>query len=190
MAPHMEPESAPPPVDFAGALLRPTEALDGGIVAPPEDAGRSATGTASVERMTIRIGNMHLLCAPDIGREVILPPPSSPLPHTPVWLLGVANVRGVLVPVVDLALAFGIEHMNDRRAYLLISGAGEDTIGLLVDGLPVLRRLESSERLNSMPPHPEMLTGHVYAAYEHGGAVWLDVDVRNVFKTLGEQIAA
>lgn len=182
----MEPESTRPPADVAGALRRPTEALDDGFVAPPEEAGGTAAN--AVERLAIRIGNLHLLCAPDIGREVMLPPPSSPLPHTPAWLLGLANVRGALVPVVDLALAFGIERNNDRRAYLLISGIGEDAIGLLVDGLPVLQRLESTDRLANIPPHPAMLDRHLHGAYRHGGAVWLDVELHGFFTMLGEQI--
>lgn len=170
------------------APLRPTEALEGGIVSPPAETAGAAAGPAAVERLAIRLGNLHLLCAPDVGREVILPPPASPLPHTPAWVAGVANVRGALVPVVDLAPAFGIERLKDRRTYLLISGTGDDTIGLLVDGLPVLQQLEPGELLNNTPPHPEALDGHVHGAYEHGGAVWLDVDVRGVFKTLGQQI--
>ena len=90
------------PAAGSGAPLRPTEALDGGIVAPPGQAGESAADFAARERLAVRIGNLHLLCAPDAGREVLTPPPASRLPHTPEWLLGVANVRGALVPRVRL----------------------------------------------------------------------------------------
>jgi chemotaxis signal transduction protein len=189
----MEPEMSPRETETAGfsadAMLRPTEALEGGIVAPPDPARESAASGAAVERLAIHVGNLNLVCAPDAGREVILPPPASRLPHTPGWLLGVANVRGALVPVVDLAMAFGLERVNERRAYLLVSGAGDDAIGLLVDGLPVLQHFDPAERMSSTPPHPPMLDGHVYGAFEHARAVWVDIDIKGLLDTLAGLIA-
>jgi chemotaxis signal transduction protein len=182
--------SLAPTADPAGTLQRPTEALDGGIVAPPQETAGDGLDTASVERLTIRIGGLHLLCATDVGREVILPPPASPLPHTPAWLLGVANVRGVLVPVLDLAPAFGVEREERLRRYLLILGHGTDLLGLLVDGLPVLRRFETAERLSGVPPHPPLLDGCLHGSYAQGGAVWIDVNIEGLLDRIGGLIAA
>ena len=172
----------------ADAPTRPTEALEGGIVDPPVEA--AGPGDAATERLALRVGDLCLLCDPDLGREVILPPSVTPLPHTPEWLQGVASVRGALVPVIDPARLFGVGRYREHRGYLLISGTGEDAIGLLVDGLPVLERFETGERLAGVPPHPGPLDGHVRGAYHRGGAVWLDVDVQSVFAMLGTQIAA
>lgn len=174
----------------ADASITPTEALDNGIVDAPADSTALTGAADGVERLAMRIGDLHLMCAPQVGREVLLPPPVSVLPHTPPWLSGIANVRGALVPVVDLGRAFGVDHLHDRRTYLLISGSGDDALGMLVDGLPVLQHLNDGERLAGIPPHPDLLHGYVRGAYEHGGAVWLDVDVRGVFEKLGEQIVA
>jgi len=169
--------------------LRPTEALDGGIVDPPTEKD-AAQVEGTIERLAIRVGSLHLFCDPDAGREVLLPPTVSRLPHTPDWLQGVANVRGALVPVVDLVTAFGLEGHADRRAYLLISGSGENAMGLLVDGLPVLQHVDTGKRLDGIPPHPEMLKGHVRGAMTHAGSTWLDVELNGLFRTLGERIAA
>lgn len=173
-----------------GPVPSPSEALTGGIVEPPGETDPTADAGAGEERLAVRIGGLHLLCAPDAGREVLLPPPASRLPHTPAWLLGVANVRGALVPVVDLAIAFGLERAADRRAYLLISGQGDSTVGLLVDGLPVLQRIDASRRFQGIPPHPELLKGHVRGAIDHAGATWLDIELTGLFETLAAQIAA
>lgn len=173
---------------FGVTPLRPTEALDGGIIDPPAEK-ESTQAEDTVERLAIRVGGLNLLCDPDAGREVLLPPTVSRLPYTPAWLLGVANVRGALVPVADLALAFGFDRRADHRTYLLISGRGENTMGLLVDGLPVLQHLDSSKRLDGIPPHPEMLKGHVRGAIAHAGSTWLDVELNGLFRTLGERIA-
>lgn len=170
----------------ANALARPTEALDVDFVDPPDEAVNSADTT--VERLTLRIGDLCLLCDTDLGREVIPPPATTLLPHTPDWLQGVASVRGALMPVIDPARLFGVDRHPEHRTYLLVSGAGDDAVGLLVDGLPALQRFENGERLDSVPPHPVALDGHVRAAYHHAGVVWLDVELRGVFTMLGERI--
>ncbi len=170
------------------SLLSPTAALDDGFLAPPADG--DATDAAAVERLAIRIGVLSLLLPADAGREVILPPPASSLPHTPAWLTGVANVRGTLVPVLDLAAAFEVERDERLRRYLLITGDATDPLGLLVDGLPVLRRFETGERLSGVPPHPPLLDGHLLGAYAQGATVWIDVDITGLLERIGERLAA
>lgn len=175
----------------AGALplLSPTAALDDGFIAPPAEAG-DATDAAAVERLAIRVGALNLLLPADAGREVILPPPASGLPHTPAWLTGVANVRGTLVPVLDLAAAFEVERDERQRRYLLIVGEATDPLGMLVDGLPVLRRFETGERLSGVPPHPSLLDGRLLGAYAQGATVWIDVDITGLLDRIGELLAA
>jgi chemotaxis signal transduction protein len=177
--------------DDAGPLppLSPTAALDDVLVAPPAESG-DAADVAAVERLAIRIGALNLLLPADAGREVILPPPASSLPHTPAWLSGVANVRGTLVPVLDLALAFEVERDERARRYLLILGEAADPLGLLVDGLPVLRRFERDERLSGVPPHPPLLDGILPGAYAQGTTVWIDVDISGLLDRVGELLAA
>lgn len=176
------------PVDAGSPpLLSPTAALDDGFMAPPAEAG--ATDAAVVERLAIRIGVLSLLLPPDAGREVILPPPASSLPHTPAWLTGVANVRGTLVPVLDLAAAFEVERDQQLRRYLLITGDATDPLGLLVDGLPVLRHFETGERLSGVPPHPPLLDDLLTGAYAQGATVWIDVDITGLLDRIGERLA-
>ncbi len=190
----MEPKKSTHQTEYdarcAGALLRPTEALDGGIVDPTVEVDEAAASAATQERLAMRIGGLRLLCAPDVGREVLLPPAVSRLPNTPEWLLGVANVRGALVPVLDLATTFGVERDNAVRGYMLMAGSGDDAVGLLVDGLPILRWFEASEKLLGIPPHPEALQGHVIGAFERESAVWIDVDIRGLLGALSDRIGS
>ena len=168
-------------------LMRPTQALESGIVDPPAESAGPAFVTS--ERLMLGIGELRVLCDADVGREVILPPAVTPLPHTPAWLQGVASVRGALVPVVDLAMAFGLEHVAQQSPYLMISGSGDSAIGLLVEGLPVLKGIDFKRKLDGIPPHPEMLDGLVRCAVEHAGSIWLDVKLADLFRKLGERIA-
>ncbi len=164
--------------------LSPVAALAGEFVLP-ESGAAGESRADSAERLAFRVGPVGMLCASDAGREVVLPPPVTRLPHLPAWMLGVTNVRGTLLPVVDLAAAYGVEHETALHPYLLVMGTAEDPLGLLVDGLPVIARLDEKERMRGVPPHPERLTGHVAGGYEREGVVWLDVNAGWLFATLG-----
>lgn len=169
-----------------GPLLPPTAALTGELVLPAAEARE----TQAQERLAFRVGPLGILMASDAAHEAVLPPAVSRLPHLPAWLSGVANVHGLLLPVVDLAQALGVECDKALKPYLLICGAGEEALGLLVDGLPVLRGFDTVERMNGIPPHPSLLEGHVHGAYERDGVVWLEVDVKGLFNSLDERIVA
>lgn len=173
-------------MDAPSLLLSPTEAL-GGRLALPEGAEAAESDAAdTVERLAFRVGPIGLLCASDAGREVALPPPVTRLPNLPAWMRGLANVRGTLIPVVDLAPAFGVEHETALTGYLLVMNAGDEALGLLVDGLPAIARFGTEEKMRGVPPHPERLSGHVSCGYEREGVVWLDVDEARIFGALAD----
>lgn len=70
----------------------------------------------------------------------------TPVPNTPAWLLGVANLDGQVVPVVDLAewLAPGVQPQPNAWQgatgttwRVLLGGAGETQLALRFNGLPL-----------------------------------------------------
>lgn len=60
--------------------------------------------------------------------------PVTPLPHTPAEVLGVTNLRGAVIPIVDLAVKLGMTaaRVSERSAIVVTSVQGR-TIGLMVD---------------------------------------------------------
>ena len=170
-------------------LLSPTEALGGEFTLPEgAEAGDSLAADAA-ERLAFRVGPIGLLCASDAGREVALPPPVTRLPNLPAWMRGLTNVRGTLIPVVDLAAAFGLGHEAALTEYLLVMGSGENALGLLVDGLPAITRFQAEERMRGVPPHPDRLAGHVTCGYERDGVIWLELDEGGILGALGDGTA-
>ena len=62
------------------------------------------------------------------------------IPNTPDYLLGVINLRGSVVPVVDLRVRFNLTHtVNDASAVIILvkvnTDGGERTLGMVVDGV-------------------------------------------------------
>jgi purine-binding chemotaxis protein CheW len=77
------------------------------------------------------------------------------VPSVPRWVRGIINLRGAVVPVVDLALKFGLpETPITARTCILIVEAGPDgdrtVMGLLADA--VIEVLELGERDVEPPP--------------------------------------
>jgi purine-binding chemotaxis protein CheW len=74
------------------------------------------------------------------AREIVRYESITKLPDTPSWLRGVTNIRGTVIPVVDLAPRFGLEETPaSRRAAILLIEAdwiGDAVvIGLLVSAV-------------------------------------------------------
>jgi purine-binding chemotaxis protein CheW len=73
-------------------------------------------------------------------REIIGLESVTRVPGVPAWIRGVINLRGHVVPIIDLALKFGLPRGDiDRRPGIVIADAaleGEKTVvGILVDGV-------------------------------------------------------
>lgn len=71
---------------------------------------------------------------------------TTPLPHAPVYVRGVINLRGVVLPVVDLKarLGQGATHADPKHVIVVVETA-ERTIGLLVDAVSDILTVTASE---------------------------------------------
>lgn len=94
-----------------------------------------------------RVGSRLLASSIDEIGELLIMQPLTVVPGTRDWLLGLANVRGNLLPVVDLAgFLFGMKtRVNDRSRLLVVHQHGSH-VGLLVDEVVGQRSLGDEER--------------------------------------------
>lgn len=77
------------------------------------------------------------------------------VPNAPVHILGIANFRGAVIPVIDLRRRLGIEPL-DRQAEPMMIVAEEATrkVGLVVDRVVGLKRIKP-EAIDS---HPQLVS--------------------------------
>jgi two-component system, chemotaxis family, chemotaxis protein CheV len=85
-------------------------------------------------------------------REVMRTPPITSAPEMPASVEGMVSLRGVLVPVVDLARYAGVVTEAPRSIMIVTEYAGH-TQGFLVEGVDTILRLDWSQ----MKVPPEML---------------------------------
>jgi purine-binding chemotaxis protein CheW len=69
-------------------------------------------------------------------REVRGWTPATPLPNAPSYVCGVVNLRGAVLPVVDLAARLGLAPAEPTgRHVIIVAWIGEQLVGLLVDAV-------------------------------------------------------
>ncbi|HTN89845.1 chemotaxis protein CheW [Sorangium sp. So ce388] len=80
-------------------------------------------------------------------REILKPPPLTPVPRAPDSTMGIVSVRGQLVTVIDLRRRMRLhEGAPQRRArILLVDAANGETLGLFVDEVQQVYRLADAE---------------------------------------------
>ena len=68
--------------------------------------------------------------------EIIRIQPITAVPAAPRHVDGVINLRGRIVPVVDLSVMFGMMPAAPTKASrIVVAGSGESRVGLIVDGV-------------------------------------------------------
>ena len=85
-------------------------------------------------------------------QEIIKPIEWTRVPRTPGYVLGVFNLRGTVIPLIDLRLKFGLpsEAMTENSRFIVMKNATE-TAGFVIDRLTEAIRLKKHE----IGPAPE-----------------------------------
>src|SRR4051795_2781013 len=62
--------------------------------------------------------------------------PTTPLPQAPAYVRGVLNLRGTVLPVIDMAVRIGLEPCEPgARHVVIVVCIGQQLVGLLVDSV-------------------------------------------------------
>ncbi|MCY0093221.1 chemotaxis protein CheW [Hoeflea ulvae] len=95
--------------------------------------------TSAAARMRLEIVSFHLgdqvFCVNIMSvREIRGWAPATMLPHAPAHVLGVINLRGSVIPVIDMAIRLGLPPItpDGRSAIIVVCIAGK-MVGLLVE---------------------------------------------------------
>lgn len=103
-------------------------------------------------------------------REIIEYPGLTEIPMTPEFLRGVINLRGVVVPVIDLSVRFGrgLTQVGRRTCVVITEVDGDNgaiPLGILVDGVNEVLEVEE-ERIEDKPEfglglRPDFVSGMI-----------------------------
>ena len=109
-----------------------------------------------------------------------------PVPYTQPWYLGIANLRGSLMGVVDLAQLLGQERSQNEQdlldcSLLAFSPALEINTALLVDRLLGLRAAKAFVQTEAAPEHSPHFFGAVHI--DATGRRWQELQLQRLSQT-------
>lgn len=87
-------------------------------------------------------------------QEIIKPISWTRVPQTPQYILGVFNLRGSVIPLIDLRVKFGLKpknHNEETRFFVLKQG--DDVAGFVIDRLTMALRISKTK----IGPAPDTL---------------------------------
>ena len=86
------------------------------------------------------------------------------MPNTPAYIKGVINLRGVIVPVIDLRMKFGLESAEyNEMTVVVVLNLAHRTVGIVVDSVSDVLALAAGD----IRPAPEF-TARVDNAFVRG----------------------
>lgn len=89
--------------------------------------------------------------------EIIRHQPITAVPQAPPFVEGVINLRGRIIPVVDLRQRFGMAQGSLTKASrIVVAEAAGTRVGLVVDGVSEVLMIPSG----AIEPTPEVAAGH------------------------------
>ena len=77
-------------------------------------------------------------------REVFVVESITPVPGMPSGLVGVTNLRGTVIPLLDLRPMFGLNAVEISR-YAVVVQHGNWQVGVLVDTVPEIRTIAKNQ---------------------------------------------
>lgn len=74
----------------------------------------------------------------------------TPLPNSPRYIRGVLNLRGTIVPIIDLRLRFNLEEVEyDAITVIVVVNVGDRLAGIVVDSVSDVISLDPEQRRNA-----------------------------------------
>lgn len=109
--------------------------------------GRYLTFLVDGEALGLEIGYV---------KEIIGIQPIARLPDAPEYVKGIINLRGKIIPVIDMRLKFQKQpaEYTDRTCVIVVD-TGDRTAGLIVDQVTEVLRIEQ----NNIVPPPDLSSG-------------------------------
>ena len=87
----------------------------------------------------------------------------TPVPGMPAALLGVANLRGTIIPLVDLSAVLSRSRVTNPK-YVVVVRHGSQQIGIAIDEVPETRSISLDDHL-APSAHPSSLSSPVLFSF-------------------------
>lgn len=111
------------------------------------------------------------------------------LPNLPEYIKGIINLRGKVIPVIDIRLKLGLEEREyDDKTCIVVIDINEMHIGLIVDSVSEVVTI-SKDSISSTPPG-DVAAKYIASISTHSDTTVLNIDCEKLFLNDLDTIAA
>lgn len=122
-------------------------------------------------------------------REIIGPMPITRVPRVPESVRGMVNLRGKVIPIVDLRIRFGLEAVDHgRRTCIIVVQTAAAEFGVVVDRVSEVATIAESEIEDAPTFGVGIETEYLLGVAKHGTRVRLLLDIQRALTR--QEIAA
>jgi len=132
-----------------------------------DDVKQSWTGIG------FRIGDTALVASMDEVAEILHMPAFTQIPGVRSWMVGLANVRGNLLPLMDLkGFVTGQDITSKKGSRVLVAKHEEGLTGLIVDEILGLKHFYLEEQAYEIPSLADNFRPYIKMAFKNADQHW------------------
>lgn len=128
-----------------------------------------------------RVGDDKLIADMSEVEEILDLPEVTIVPGVKSWVVGVANVRGSLLPIMDLkGYVLGEDMRNRKRGRVIVINYKGFSTGLIVDEVYGMRHFLVKDRVSEKPDVHDSIAPYVGGVFKHEGESWPVFSFKNI----------
>ena len=129
------------------------------------------------------LGNHNIVTALNDVSEYLSIPDFTRIPGVKSWIIGVTNVRGRLVPILDLNGFFEVESReSNTKKRLLVVENSELVCGFLVSSMFGLKTFKADSFHAGVPTDQEKLRPFISGYFENDSQTWFVLDLKKILE--------
>lgn len=107
------------------------------------------------------------------------------VPEFPYYAKGIINLRGSIIPIIDMRLRFGKDEIAySQRTCIIVARIGEKQVGFVVDGVDEVTEIPDDAVSDSPNIFSDNVTNYICGVGKHDGKVVLLIDTSNVISDM------
>ncbi len=143
---------------MSATVAEPRNAVQPKVIsagAKTQHAGTAASGNVS-QIVSFRLANEEYGVDIMRAQEIIMMGQITRMPEVPDFICGLINLRGHVIPIVDLRKRFGLPvKENDEHTRIIVVNVNSRTIGIVVDAVTEVLRISADQ----IEPPPSSVAG-------------------------------
>ena len=147
-------------------------------------SNKQESDTSATRFYALALDNLKLLIDVQTSCELLDDNVIYTIPQVSEWLRGVVNVRGNVVPIIDLEnIVTGKKQTPNKKSKIIIINLENAPFGVFLTQLPKIITFDSNSELSDFSKLPLPIQPFVRFAYLHDKEIWAAIDFQKFIQS-------